>query len=81
VYPALTFPQVEHLVMKALSLKLVRGSIDQVDETVAVTWVQPRILLPAQIANMGERLQKWGDHVRSTLLFLEAETPELLPAA
>jgi 26S proteasome regulatory subunit N9 len=73
--------EVEHLVMKALSLKLVRGSIDQVDEAVAVTWVQPRILLPAQIANMGERLQKWGDHVRSTLLFLEAETPELLPAA
>ena len=32
------------LVMKALSLGLVKGSIDEVDNKVHLTWVQPRVL-------------------------------------
>lgn len=35
--------------MKALSLGLVRGFIDQVDEKVYMTWVQPRVLDLAQV--------------------------------
>ena len=30
--------------MKALSLGLVKGSIDQLDQEVNMTWVQPRVL-------------------------------------
>ncbi|KAI0404066.1 hypothetical protein F4802DRAFT_568792 [Xylaria palmicola] len=55
--------QIEHLVMRALSLGLVRGTIDQVDEVVNFTWVQPRILDMAQIASMGQRLGEWGENV------------------
>jgi len=36
--------EVEFLVMKALSLDLVKGRIDQVDQIVHMTWVQPRVL-------------------------------------
>uniref|UniRef100_A0A8C4QFC5 26S proteasome non-ATPase regulatory subunit 13 n=1 Tax=Eptatretus burgeri TaxID=7764 RepID=A0A8C4QFC5_EPTBU len=36
--------EVELLVMKALSAKLVKGSIDEVDKKIHMTWVQPRVL-------------------------------------
>jgi len=68
--------QVELLIMRALSLKLIRGLLDQVDGTLRVTWVQPRVLQTAQIALMKERLQTWTGTVNKTLLFLENETPE-----
>ncbi|KAI1262008.1 hypothetical protein F5Y18DRAFT_182628 [Xylariaceae sp. FL1019] len=55
--------QIEHLVMKALSLGLVRGTIDQVDELVNFTWVQPRVLDMGQIASMSQRLGEWGENV------------------
>ncbi|XP_014787453.1 26S proteasome non-ATPase regulatory subunit 13 [Octopus bimaculoides] len=41
--------EVEPLVMKALSLGLVCGHIDQVDEKVYMTWVQPRVLDLTQV--------------------------------
>ena len=68
--------QVELLVMKALSLKLIRGLLDQVDGTLRVTWVQPRVLQTPQVALMKERLQTWTGTVNKTLTFLENETPE-----
>ncbi|CAH1758349.1 11476_t:CDS:2 [Entrophospora sp. SA101] len=60
--------EVEYLVMKALSLKLIRGSIDQVGEVVVVTWVQPRALELEQIDNMRQRLQEWDENVKKTAL-------------
>lgn len=35
--------------MKAMSLQLVRGVIDQVAASVRFTWVQPRVLDRAQV--------------------------------
>ena len=36
--------EVELLVMRALSLGLVKGSIDQIDKRIFIGWVQPRVL-------------------------------------
>ncbi|XP_044539879.1 26S proteasome non-ATPase regulatory subunit 13, partial [Gracilinanus agilis] len=41
--------EVELLVMKALSVGLVKGSIDEVDKRVHMTWVQPRVLDVQQV--------------------------------
>ncbi|KAH9904565.1 hypothetical protein F4778DRAFT_732894 [Xylariomycetidae sp. FL2044] len=64
--------EIEHLVMKALSLGLVRGTIDEVDELVNFTWVQPRILDMGQIASMNQRLGEWGENVTKLGNWIEA---------
>jgi 26S proteasome regulatory subunit N9 len=55
--------EIEHLIMKALSLGLLRGTIDQVDEVAHINWVQPKVLDMAQIDNMRQRLMEWDSSV------------------
>lgn len=55
----LPIDEVEHLVMKALSLKLIKGSLDQVDQKAQITWVQPRVLSREQISELAKRLDEW----------------------
>eukprot|EP00762_Andalucia_godoyi_P000064 ANDGO_02317.mRNA.1 hypothetical protein len=69
---------VEVLVMKALSLDLIRGSIDQVLQTIRVEWVQPRVLDRTQIRAVREKFDHWINNVHEALVFLEKETPELV---
>jgi len=71
--------QVESLVMRALSLGLLKGTIDEVDQVVNFTWVQPRILNLNQIAGMRDRLSTWVKSVKDSLDLMESEmTPELI---
>lgn len=41
------------------SLKLIRGSLDQVDSKAQITWVQPRVLSREQVGQLAERLDEW----------------------
>ncbi|CDH48641.1 proteasome regulatory particle subunit [Lichtheimia corymbifera JMRC:FSU:9682] len=66
----LPIDEVEHLVMKALSLKLIRGSIDQVDQLVIVTWVQPRVLDKEQIDGMRRQIEDWTNQVKKIGTFV-----------
>lgn len=55
--------QVELLVMTALSKDLLRGRIDEVNQRVQFSWVQPRVLQLDQIEQMGARVQQWSQSV------------------
>lgn len=64
--------EIEHLVMKALSLGLLRGTIDQVDEVAHINWVQPKVLDMTQIGNMRQRLTDWDSSVNQLGNWIES---------
>ncbi|EQK98172.1 Proteasome component (PCI) domain protein [Ophiocordyceps sinensis CO18] len=64
--------EIEHLIMKALSLGLLRGTIDQVDEIARITWVQPKVLDKKQIDNMRQRLLDWDSNVNQLGNWIES---------
>ncbi|EXJ94656.1 26S proteasome regulatory subunit N9 [Capronia coronata CBS 617.96] len=55
--------EIEHLIMKALSLGLLRGKIDQVAGIAKINWVQPKVLERSQIEGMRTRLKEWDSNV------------------
>ncbi|KFV85760.1 26S proteasome non-ATPase regulatory subunit 13, partial [Struthio camelus australis] len=73
-----TVNEVELLVMKALSVGLVKGSIDEVDKKVHMTWVQPRVLDLQQIKGMKDRLEFWCTDVRSMEMLVEHQAHDIL---
>jgi len=74
----LSVEDVEYLLMKSLSARLIEGIIDQVDGTVHVSWVQPRVLGIDQVKSLRDQLDTWVGKVHTTLLSVEAETPDLI---
>ncbi|XP_041084589.1 26S proteasome non-ATPase regulatory subunit 13-like isoform X2 [Polyodon spathula] len=70
--------KVELLVMKALSNGLVKGSIDEVDSKVHMTWVQPRVMDLKQVSGMKDRLEVWCEDIRKTSLLVENHAHEVL---
>ena len=69
---------VEHLVMRALSLGLIRGSIDEVAQRVHVTWVQPRVLDRQQIAAMKGKMDLWQEEVSKIEKLVESKGADIL---
>ncbi|KAI3418543.1 PCI domain-containing protein [Psidium guajava] len=76
----LSTQDVEHLLMKSLSVHLIEGVIDQVEGTVYVSWVQPRVLGIQQVKSLRDRLDSWLDKVHTASVSVEAETPDLVAA-
>ena len=73
--------QVEWVLMRAFSLGLMRGSIDQVREgggVVHVSYVKPRVLDAAQVAALKARVDEWRAKAHAMLLTLEEGASELL---
>ncbi len=64
--------EIEHLMMKALSLGLLRGTIDQVAQMANINWVQPKVLDMKQIENMRVRLKEWDASVNQLGTWMEA---------
>ncbi len=77
----LTVDEVEHLVMRALSLGLIKGFIDQVSETVTVTWIQPRVMNEQQITSMKDKLLAWDDNVKKLAVWMQDNGKEIWTSA
>uniref|UniRef100_A0A8C7IDB5 Proteasome 26S subunit, non-ATPase 13 n=1 Tax=Oncorhynchus kisutch TaxID=8019 RepID=A0A8C7IDB5_ONCKI len=69
---------VELLVMKALSVGLIKGNIDEVDQKVQMTWVQPRVLDLQQIKGMKDRLDLWCGDVKNMAVLVEQQAHDIL---
>ncbi|RKO92566.1 hypothetical protein BDK51DRAFT_11630, partial [Blyttiomyces helicus] len=67
------YDEVEHLVMKALSLGLIKGKIDEVDAVIMISWVQPRVLDKVQIETIQGRLSEWASKVKENVVGLETK--------
>lgn len=66
--------RVEFLVMKALSVGLIKGAINEVDQKVNVTWVRPRVLGKKQVEMMVDKVSSWRKTVKGSLLMVESNT-------
>lgn len=70
--------EVEMLVMRALSLKLVKGNINQVEGRVHLWWVQPRVLNRSQILSLRSRLDTLCKDVKAMEGLLETKAQEII---
>lgn len=50
---------VEMILMRAMSLQLIKGLINQVDQTVTVTWIQPQVLDEQRISATVQKVELW----------------------
>ncbi|GMT14884.1 hypothetical protein PFISCL1PPCAC_6181 [Pristionchus fissidentatus] len=73
--------KVEHLVMRALSKKLIRGSIDQVNGLVLISWVQPRVLNEDQLRGVSKRINEWTKDVCGMENLVAANARDILTKA
>lgn len=73
----LNLDEVEHLVMRALSLGLLKGSIDQINQLITINWVQPRIVNKEQIDAMKKKLIDWDSNVSKLGQFMEANGKDI----
>ncbi|CAM9600114.1 unnamed protein product [Chrysoparadoxa australica] len=74
----LPLDQVEWLIMRAMSLSLIKGIMDEVAQQLHVSWVQPRVLDTEQLTQLVDQLGAWKGSVGKALTYVEDQTPELL---
>ena len=70
--------EVEMLVMKAMSLELVRGSIDEVDKTVQINWIMPRYLSMDHLQVLVNRMDEWEIKMENIIRTVENGSEELV---
>ena len=73
--------EVEMLVMKAMSLELVRGSIDEVDMTVQIDWIMPRYLSVDHLKVLVNKMEDWEAKMENIIRVVENGSDELVKDA
>ena len=70
--------QIEYIVMKALSLKLIKGYINQVEEKITINWIQPKYLDKEKIKVLYGRFENWIVKANKILTDLQENGAPLL---
>ena len=69
---------VELMLMKAMSLQLIKGNIDEVEEVIHVDWMLPRYLGKSHLEIMVRKLQEWEAKMDNVIKLVEGQSDELL---
>lgn len=65
------------LLLSALALHLIEGTIDGLDNTIKVSWVQPRVLSLDEVRELAKRVGEWRKSVKETAAFVEELAKEI----
>ena len=69
---------VELLVMKAMSLNLIKGTIDEVEQVVHVDWALPRYLNKGHLTIMNNKMVAWEEKLDNVIRMCENNAQELV---
>lgn len=64
---------VELLIMRAMSLGLIKGTVDEIDQVVRINWVIPRVLDSTRIQIMKNKVEDWTQSLEVLIKQVEAE--------
>lgn len=53
---------IELLLMKAMSLNLMKGKIDQINQLIKINWIQPRVMTKKEIEVLQKNLINWREN-------------------
>jgi 26S proteasome regulatory subunit N9 len=77
----ITIKEVEWLVMKAMSLKLIKGEVDEIEGLVRISWVIPRYLDKQRILVMQSKFHEWKEKTNKVLKDYESLKQNLVEQA
>lgn len=69
---------VELLVMKSMSLGLIRGMIDEVEQVVHIDWAMPRYLSKSHLQIMHKKMEEWELKMDNVIRLVENNSQELV---
>ena len=64
--------------MRAMSLKLIRGEIDEIDGVIRISWVVPRYLDGQRIGVMMGKFKEWREKTAKVMLDYQGMKKELI---
>jgi 26S proteasome regulatory subunit N9 len=64
--------------MKGLSLGLVKGTIDEISQSVNMTWVQPRVLDMKQVKSVKCKVSEWVGQIKHTKILMEDSISDIV---
>lgn len=64
--------------MKAMSLELIKGSINEAAETVDIDWMMPRYLSKEHLTVLITRMKEWESKMAQAINLVATQASELL---